>query len=57
MTHDEQRKWLIQKLLDEDIHYKSYQIPDNLQEQKDLLRSLMNVRLLSGNPGALTKKA
>lgn len=45
MTHDEQRKWLIQKLLDEDIHYKSYQIPDNLQEQKDLLRSLMNVRM------------
>lgn len=45
MTHEEQRAWLIQKLLDEDSHYKNYQIPDGEQQQKDLLRSLMNVRM------------
>lgn len=45
MTHEEQRKWLIRNLLDENTAYKSWQIPDNEQEQKDLLRSLMNVRM------------
>lgn len=45
MKHEEQRKWLIQTLLDEDSHYKGYQIPDDPQGQKDLLRSLMNVRM------------
>lgn len=45
MKHDEQRTWLIQKLLEEDSYYKDYQIPDNEQEQKNLLRSLMNVRM------------
>lgn len=45
MQHEEQRKWLIQKLLDEDTRYKSYFIPDREQEQKDMLRSLMNVRM------------
>ena len=44
MTHDEQRKYLIQKLLDEDIHYKDVVIPTDVQQQKLLLRSLMNVR-------------
>lgn len=47
MTHEEQRIWLIQKLLDEDIHYKRYRIPDDEQGQKDLLRALMNVRMPS----------
>ena len=45
MTHDEQRKYLIQKLLDEDIQYKDVVIPEDVQQQKLLLRSLMNVRL------------
>lgn len=45
MEHDKQREWLIQTLLDEDIHYREYKIPENEQEQKDLLRSLMNVRI------------
>lgn len=45
MQHEEQRKWLIQKLLEEDTRYKSYSIPDREQEQKDMLRSLMNVRM------------
>ena len=44
MTHDEQRKYLIQKLLDEDIQYKDVVIPEDVQQQKLLLRSLMNVR-------------
>ena len=45
MNHEEQRKWLIRNLLDEDIYYKNYRIPENEQEQKNLLRSLMNVRM------------
>ena len=44
MTHDEQRIWLIQQLLSETPAYSRYGIPDNAQEQKDLLRALMNVR-------------
>ncbi|MBQ7447655.1 MAG: macro domain-containing protein, partial [Eubacterium sp.] len=45
MTHEEQRIWLIQQLLNEKPEYKQYQIPQDDQEQKDLLRALMNVRL------------
>lgn len=44
MTHEEQRIWMIQQLLDEDSYYIDEQIPSEEQEQKDLLRSLMNVR-------------
>lgn len=52
MKHEEQRKWLIQHLLDEDSHYRQYSIPADEQEQKDLLRSLMNVRM----PKAISKE-
>ena len=45
MTHNEQREYLIQELLDEDIQYKDIVIPADVQQQKKLLRSLMNVRL------------
>ena len=45
MTHEEQRTWLIRQLLNEDPRYRNYQIPEEEQEQKDLLRALMNVRL------------
>ena len=45
MTHEEQRIWLIKKLLSERIEYRKYQIPDDEKEQKDMLRSLMNVRM------------
>lgn len=45
MNHDEQRQWLIRKLLEENIQYRGYKIPAGEQEQKDLLRSLMNVRM------------
>ena len=44
MTHDEQRIWMIQYLLSEKDEYSAVQIPDGVQGQKDLLRSLMNVR-------------
>ena len=45
MTHDEQRVWLIKELLSEKAEYSRYRIPDGEKEQKDLLRSLMNVRM------------
>ena len=44
MTHEEQRVWMIRQLLNEDPEYKRYAIPDDEQEQKNLLRALMNVR-------------
>ena len=44
MDHAEQRKWLIRQLLDEEPQYRNYTIPAGTQEQKDLLRALMNVR-------------
>lgn len=45
MTHDEQRVWLIQNLLSEKPEYREYEIPEDEQEQKNLLRGLMNVRM------------
>jgi O-acetyl-ADP-ribose deacetylase (regulator of RNase III) len=45
MTHDEQRIWMIQYLLSEKEEYSATQIPDGVQDQKNLLRSLMNVRI------------
>ena len=45
MTHDEQRIWLIQQLLNEKAEYKNYKIPEDSQDQKNLLRALMNVRM------------
>ena len=44
MTHTEKRKFLIQKLIDEQSRYRELQIPVEETEQKTLLRSLMNVR-------------
>lgn len=44
MTHEEQRRYLIQELLAEDAQYRSIVIPEDTQGQKDLLRALMNVR-------------
>ena len=45
MTHSEQRIYLIKELLAEDPRYHGISIPSDEQEQKDLLRSLMNVRM------------
>lgn len=44
MTHDEKRVFLIERLLAENEKYKRIVIPEESQGQKDLLRSLMNVR-------------
>ena len=44
MKHEEQRIWLINQLLSEEEKYKGFRIPAEAQEQKDLLRALMNVR-------------
>ena len=44
MTHREQREYLIDRLLDEDRRYRNITVPEEENEQKDLLRSLMNVR-------------
>lgn len=45
MTHNERRVWLIRNLLSEKPEYREYEIPDDEQELKDLLRGLMNVRM------------
>lgn len=45
MTHDEKRLFLIQELLSELPRYRDMTIPADAKEQKQLLRSLMNIRL------------
>ncbi len=45
MTQDERRIWLIKYLLDEDDYYKNSKVPTTVNEQKDMLRALMNVRM------------
>lgn len=44
MTHSEKRRYLIKELLSEMPQYRSMEIPDDTEEQKRLLRSLMNIR-------------
>ncbi len=44
MTHSEKRLYLIRELLAELPQYRDMEIPDNAEEQKLLLRSLMNLR-------------
>lgn len=45
LNHEEKRVCLIKRLLAEQPRYKRIAVPDEEQAQKDLLRSLMNVRL------------
>lgn len=45
MTHNEKRIYLIKELLLELPHHRDIEIPDDIEEQKRLLRSLMNIRL------------
>ena len=45
MSQEDRRRWLIQRLLEENPYYRNYRIPEEEQEQKVLLRSLMNVRM------------
>lgn len=44
MTHSEKRLYLIKELLSEQPQYRDMEIPSNTEEQKRLLRSLMNIR-------------
>ncbi len=50
MTHEENRVFLIRFLLAEQPRYRGIEILDDWQGQKDLLRTLMNVRM----PGKLS---
>ena len=45
MTQTERRKYLIQALLKEQPQYSELEIPSGEQEQKALLRSLLNMRM------------
>ena len=45
MNQSERRLYLINALLDESPRYSSIEIPKDTNEQKQLLRSLMNVRM------------
>lgn len=44
MTQNEKRIYLIRELLAERPQYRNMEIPENIEEQKRLLRSLMNIR-------------
>jgi O-acetyl-ADP-ribose deacetylase (regulator of RNase III) len=44
MTEREEREYLIRSLLDENPQYRRYRIPEDMEEQRALLRALMNVR-------------
>lgn len=45
MTQDERRLYLIEYLLKEEIRFRKQPIPESVQGQRDLLRTLMNVRM------------
>lgn len=45
MTQTERRKYLIQELLREQPQYRNIEIPESAREQKNLLRSLFNIRM------------
>lgn len=45
MTQDERRIWLINYLLKERDMHKSHELPHGRDEQRQLLRSLMNIRM------------
>ena len=44
MTQKERRLYLIKELLAEQLNYSEIEIPESVQEQKNLLRSLFNMR-------------
>ncbi|MFU0825059.1 protein-ADP-ribose hydrolase [Clostridium sp.] len=45
MNQDERRLYLLRALLHENIKYRDMAIPDDITEQRNLLRSLFNVRM------------
>ena len=44
MNQNERRRFLIRELLQEDVRYRNMEIPEAEEEQKQLLRGLMNIR-------------
>ena len=48
MDQNERRIFLIQELLKEDKRYNDIEIPQDFEEQRALLRALMNVRMAKG---------
>ena len=45
MNQNDRRRYLIEELLEERPEYENMQIPSDADEQKMLLRSLMNIRM------------
>lgn len=45
MNQEERRRYLIRALLDENPRYRGWGVPDDPDEQRRLLRGLMNIRL------------
>lgn len=45
MNQQQRRQYLIQRLLEEEPGYRGMEMPQNKEEQRRLLRSLMNVRM------------
>ena len=45
MIQEDRRRFLIRYLLEEDKRYQDIEFPDNITEQKRLLRSLINIRM------------
>lgn len=52
MNQSERRRYLIENLLKEDPRYAKMKIPGNSQEQRTVLRSLMNIRM----PGFISEE-
>ena len=44
MNQNERRKYLIQELLSENTAYSEISVPDDVEEGRQLLRGLMNIR-------------
>ena len=55
MNQNERRIFLIQELLKEDKRYNDIEIPQDFEEQRVLLRELMNVRMAKGINGEFIK--
>ena len=55
MDQNERRIFLIQELLKEDKRYNDIEIPQDFEEQRVLLRELMNVRMAKGINGEFIK--
>ena len=45
MNQTEKRQFLIRRLLDEQPRYRNMEIPSDVMEQRQLLRSLFNIRM------------